>query len=246
MKMKLLVAAAATVLASSAMAQSAFEGFYGQIGTGYESNNASSLNTTGTNVSPPNDAWNVSNQSFGGVPAVVGLGYNFSVAPQWLIGIGADYSAINQKSSNFNYTSGGASTNGSATYGSSLQTSNRFNIFVTPGYAIDKDKLVYLKAGYSSVSLKQNFPSSYTNAPGQTPIPYSTPSQTNTLSGYVVGLGYKQMIANGFYGFGEANYMSYSSASFTSSAGTGNNKYVLSNSPSLSSYQLLGGVGYKF
>ena len=31
MKIKLLVAAAATVVASSAMAQSAFQGFYGQI-----------------------------------------------------------------------------------------------------------------------------------------------------------------------------------------------------------------------
>jgi hypothetical protein len=37
MKIKLLVAAAATVVASSAMAQSAFEGAYGQLGVGYQS-----------------------------------------------------------------------------------------------------------------------------------------------------------------------------------------------------------------
>lgn len=40
MKIKLLVAAAATVLASSAMAQSAFEGAYGQLGIGYQSSKA--------------------------------------------------------------------------------------------------------------------------------------------------------------------------------------------------------------
>ena len=47
MKIKLLVAAAATVVASSAMAQSAFQGFYGQVATGYENNNVSNLNGTG-------------------------------------------------------------------------------------------------------------------------------------------------------------------------------------------------------
>ena len=46
MKIKLLVAAAATVVASSAMAQSAFQGFYGQIGTGYESNSLTDLGST--------------------------------------------------------------------------------------------------------------------------------------------------------------------------------------------------------
>ena len=42
MKIKLLVAVAATVVASSAMSQSAFQGFYGQIGAGYENNSVSS------------------------------------------------------------------------------------------------------------------------------------------------------------------------------------------------------------
>lgn len=235
MKIKLLVAAAATVVASSAMAQSAFQGFYGQIATGYENNSVSSLGMTGSDSSVT-DNWNAGNQSFGGAPLVIGAGYNFSVAPKWVVGLGVDYSAISQNSSNFSYTMGGASLNGA-----SIEVSNRFNVFVAPGYAVDKDKLVYLKAGYSSVSAKGNSPSSYVNSTQN--ISTGQTSQTKTLSGYVLGLGYKQMITGGFYGLAEVNYMSYSKASFS---GTDSDGYTTSSNPSLNSYQFLVGVGYKF
>jgi len=50
------------------------------------------------------------------------------------------------------------------------------------------------------------------------------------------------MIADGFYGFAEGNYMSYSKANFSSTSdGT-----TLSANPSLNSYQFLVGLGYKF
>jgi outer membrane immunogenic protein len=238
MKIKLLVAAAATVMASSAMAQSAFQGFYGQIMTGYENNSVSNLGLAGTDSTDPsvNDSWAASNQSFGGAPLIVGLGYNFSVAPKWIVGIGADYSTISQKSSTYSYTIGDASLNGST-----VELSNRFNIFVTPGYEIDKDKLVYLKAGYSSVSAKGTSPSSYVDS--STSSSFGSTSQTKTLSGYVLGLGYKQFITGGFYGVAEANYMSYSKATFSGTDSTG---YTTSSNPGLSSYQFLIGVGYKF
>jgi hypothetical protein len=236
MKIKLLVAAAATVVASSAMAQSAFEGAYGQVATGYESNSASNLNYTGTKAGQANDTWNSSSQTFGGAPLVVGIGYNYSVAPKWLVGIGVDYSALNQKSSTYNSNIGGYSLNGST-----LETSNRLNIFVTPGYEIDKDKLVYLKAGYSSVSIKQQTPTTYkTDNSGSL---YNSNS-TSTQGGYVVGLGYKQIITGGFYGFAEGNYMSYGKPSFSAPAQS--DGYKITSNPSINSYQLLVGVGYKF
>lgn len=238
MKIKLLVAAAATVMASSAMAQSAFEGFYGQIATGYENNNISSLGAAGTDVNDPtiNDSWGASNQSFGGAPIVIGLGYNFSVAPKWVLGLGVDYSVLSQQSSSFSYNIGDANLNGA-----SVKVSNRLNVFITPGYQLDKDKLVYLKAGYSSVSAKGNSPTSYTDA--STNLAINQTSQTKTLSGYVVGLGYKQIITGGLYGLAEANYMSYSKANFSETDSSG---YTTSSNPSLNSYQFLVGVGYKF
>jgi opacity protein-like surface antigen len=245
MKIKLLVAAAATVLASSAMAQSAFQGFYGQLATGYESNNASSLNNTGTDAGQPSDTWNASSQQFGGAPLVIGLGYNFSVAPKWILGLGADYSAISQKSSTYSSTAGGNSLSGQT-----LEASNRFNIFVTPGYEIDKDKLVYLKAGYSSLTLKNSLPNYYTAsaasiaAGDSSGVISPSGSQTSTVGGYIVGLGYKQIIKGGIYGFAEGNYMSYSKPSFSSRIG--GSSYTLTSNPSVNSYQLLVGVGYKF
>jgi hypothetical protein len=247
MKIRLLVAAAATVVASSAMAQSAFEGFYGQLATGYENNQASSLNVTGTSAGNPNETWNASNQSFGGAPLVIGLGYNFSVSPQWLLGLGVDYSAISQKSSSYNVTganNGNNGNNGATLGGMSLQASNRFNIVLTPGYALDKDKLVYLKAGYSSVSLKQNMPTSFNDGKGGTGTLGSS-SSSSTVGGYIVGLGYKQMITSGLYGFGEANYMSYSKPTLSATP-PGSGGYNTSSQPSVNSYQLLVGVGYKF
>lgn len=239
MKIKLLVAAAATVLASSAMAQSAFQGFYGQIATGYEGNSVSSLNATGTDSTDPavSDTWNTSNQNFGGAPLVLGLGYNLSVAPKWVLGLGVDYSALSQKSSTFNTTFQGSSLNGQ-----SLEMSNRFNIFVAPGYEVDKDKLVYLKAGYSGVQQKFNSGSSMTNSSGVT-FQGGSSSQTKNLSGYILGVGYKQIITGGVYGFAEYNYMSYSKATYS---GVLDSTYSMSASPSTNSYQVLVGVGYKF
>jgi outer membrane immunogenic protein len=233
---KLLVALAATgLVATSAFAQkSAFEGFYGQIATGYENNQMSSLGATSTEAGLT-DNWNASNQSFGGVPLVIGAGYNFSVAPKWVVGFGVDYSAIPQKSSTYSYSQGSATLQGA-----SVEASNRYNVFLAPGYEIDKDKLVYLKAGYSGVTAKSNSPSSWTYA-GQTGSMTSV-SQSKNLSGYLVGLGYKQFITSGLYGLAEFNYMSYSKSSFSSTeAGV-----TTTTNPGLTAYQVLVGVGYKF
>jgi hypothetical protein len=239
------LAAAIVTASTGSFAQSAFQGFYGQIATGYESNSASNLNQTGNDGTTFGDIWNASSQTFGGAPVVLGLGYNFSVTPKWLIGIGADYSAISQKSSSYNLPGGNANTNGATVQGVSLQTSNRFNIFLTPGYAIDKDKLLYIKAGYSSVNIKQNFPTSFNDGQGGTGTIGAT-SASSTVGGYVLGLGYKQMITSGFYGFGEANFMSYSKPTLSVNNIPNSGGYNLSSNPSLSSYQLLVGVGYKF
>jgi outer membrane immunogenic protein len=243
MKMKLLVAAAATVVASSAMAQSAFQGFYGQIATGYESNSASSLN--GTVIDPGTRTnFSASNQTFSGMPLVVGLGYNFTVAPKWLLGIGADYSALSITSSTYSSNIANSQPNAKIN-GQAIEVSNRFNIFLTPGYEIDKDKLVYLKAGYSSVQAKSTGPNSYSQTGFSESL--ASPSTTSTLNGYVLGLGYKQIISGGLYGFAEGNYMSYNKANTSSTVRSPDGTSSAANSnANLSSYQLLVGVGYRF
>lgn len=170
------------------------------------------------------------------MPLIIGADYNFSVASKWVIGLGVDYSAIPQKSSTYSYNIGSALLNGAT-----LEAYNRFNVFIVPGYEVDKDKLVYLKAGYSAVTAKSNSPTSY-SAPGDSGS-LSSVSQSKTLSGYVLGLGYKQIISGSFYGLAEFNYMSYSKSSFSSTDSMG---YTTTVNPSSSAYQALIGVGYKF
>jgi len=232
--------------ASQATAQSAFEGAYGQLASGYENNTYSNLSGTGSNTSQAiPDTWSTGNQSSSGAPLIIGLGYNFLLSPKWLLGIGADYSAISQQTSSYSSYSptGGVNSVPATINGFQLQTSNRVNIFVAPGYVIDKDKLVYLKAGYSSASMKETYANTITKSTGTTALTSWSTSPSATVNGFVLGLGYKQMITSEFYGFAEANYMSYGKPSFSSVNGL---TYTLSNSPSLSTYQALVGIGYKF
>jgi len=249
MKKKLLVASLLALAGSGAMGQSAFEGFYGQIGTGYEGNQYSGLNATGTQSGYPTESWTAGNQNANGLPAVVGLGFNAAVAPSWLLGIGADYSFLKTKTSDYNPTGASATVTGQSLNRMNVETSNRLNIFLSPGYVIDKNKLAYIKAGYSAVRVAQTMPISETPGVGQAPINTAwsgTPS--STVGGYILGLGYKQIVSNGLYGFAEGNYMSYGAANLSATGTTAgvNRGYVLSNSPKLNTMQFLVGVGYKF
>ena len=75
---KLLFVIATTLIATSASAQSAFEGFYGQIATGYESNNFSSISIPWSEPGFGSGGGSASNQSSSGAPLVLGLGYNYA------------------------------------------------------------------------------------------------------------------------------------------------------------------------
>jgi outer membrane immunogenic protein len=252
MKIKLLVAAVVTVLASSAMAQSAFQGFYGQVGTGYETNSITSVSTSinGTGAGSGDTSRNsasFANQTASGMPAVIGLGFNYPITKDFLLGLGADYSLTSQKTSN---ATSGVLVSTPASSGSYIianqqtEISNRTNIFLTPGYAIDKDKLVYLKAGYSQQQLKYTWPTQ-SGTGNQTNL--NAMSASKNVTGYVLGLGYKQIITGGLYGFGEANYYSYGNANISSNVSSSSgNTYTVSAPLGSSAYTVLVGVGYKF
>jgi outer membrane immunogenic protein len=232
MRKQLIAVAATTLLTSSAMAQSAFEGFYGQVGTGYENNKVS--NSTG-NITEGGTTY--SNLPFNGasasnMPVVVGLGYNYQATKEFLIGLGVDYSVLTTSQFNSSYN---ATSNSQTGY----KVSNRYSIYITPGYVIDKDKLAYLKAGYTNQKLTSydNYSQSATN--GQQ-------TGSGNASGYVVGLGYKQMITSGLYGFGEANYYSYSNPSWSYNTLSNGAKGSNVTGATSNAYQFLVGVGYKF
>jgi hypothetical protein len=251
----------------NAQAQSAFAGFYGQVSTGYENNQIGSI-SGGSSVTPfASSDHNAtgSSQTFGGAPLVLGAGYYWQANDKWLIGVGADYSALSQTSPNYSYNSTNAKGSTAVATGEtitqnglSMQLSNRFNLFITPGYAIDKDKLVYAKAGYSQVSSQFTRSTSVTKTLNgvSTTLPTVGGNQSSNQGGYLIGLGYKQIITSGLYGFIEGNYMGYSAPSYTytttnvadrasgySPVGT---RTASVKFASLNTYQMLIGLGYAF
>jgi outer membrane immunogenic protein len=247
----------------NAQAQSAFAGFYGQLSTGYESNQLGSQSDTARVTPYANSDTNNTgpSQTFGGAPLVLGIGYYWKATDKWLIGLGADYSALTQTSSEIPKTVNNApgstsvASGSNVTFnGSSMQLSNRFNLFITPGYAIDKDKLVYIKAGYSQVTAQYNVSTSLTRTANgvSTKTAATGGSQSSNQGGYLLGLGYKQMFASGLYGFVEGNYMGYSAPSYTFTSTTGQatnpsgTRTVTASFASLNSYQALIGLGYAF
>jgi hypothetical protein len=229
-KSKLLLACSGLFFSYTLFAQSQFAGAYGQISTGYENNGVSSAQLTGTPYgSTPNTTNSISTNT-GSAPLVLGLGYLFPMKNNFTLGLGIDYSALTQETGSSAFYYSGDSDN----YNYKFTISNRFSIFAAPGYAIDKDKLAYAKIGYSSQSVQY----SQTNC-------CSSPSNKAQVSGYVLGLGYKQLITGGLYGFAEANYYTYAKPSLSSTYTDGGGGTVTSN-PNVSAYNLLLGVGYRF
>ena len=230
MKSKLLLACSGLMFSCTVFAQSQFAGAYGQISTGYENNRVSSAQLTGTPYGGTPSTTNSISTNTGSAPLVLGLGYLFPVKNNFTLGLGIDYSTLTQETGSSAFYYSGDSDN----YNYKFTISNRFSIFAAPGYAIDKDKLAYAKIGYSSQSVQY----SQTNC-------CSSPSNKAQVSGYVLGLGYKQLITGGLYGFVEANYYSYAKPSLSSTY-TDDGGGTVSSNPNVSAYNLLLGVGYRF
>ena len=230
MKSKLLLACSGLFFSCTVFAQSQFAGAYGQISTGYENNRVSSAQLTGTPYGGTPNTTNSISTNTGSAPLVLGLGYLFPVQNNFTLGIGVDYSTLTQETNSAAFYYPGDSDN----YNYKFTISNRFSIYAAPGYAIDKDKLAYAKIGYSSQSVQY----SQTNC-------CSSPSNKTQVSGYVLGLGYKQLITGGLYGFVEANYYTYAKPSLSSTY-TDEGGGTVSSNPNVNAYNLLLGVGYRF
>lgn len=238
---KLLVAAAIAGLAGTVSAQSAFEGFYGQIATGYEKNTVTNTDITvnqsavGSFSARSFSDVNGGNASDNGMPLLLSLGYTFSLSPSFTLGLGADYSALTTTTNTIVYDYNSTALRANRAF---YKVSNRYSIYLTPGLVIDKDKLAYLKAGYSNQKLE-----GYDGATGNS-------EGSANMNGYVLGFGYKQMITSGFYAFGEANYYTFSKVNLNASGSTtgarAGGTFSQTSNPGANAYNFLVGVGYRF
>jgi outer membrane immunogenic protein len=235
-KISALVLAMAGIFATSANAQSAkanaWEGAYGQVGVGYGSftpkiGNGSTDKVIGLGPTYANVTASASNVNTG--TANLSAGYNFGINSDYILGVGVSYypGASSSAPGTFTFTTPGGTPlqSGPATY----NVKNLYSVFLSPGYVIDKDRLAYLKVGYTGATIGLNGPT----------LSYSTIN----LTGYTLGLGYKQMITQSLYMLGEFNYAGYSNKTVTLTQITGTN---LTAPFGGSGIDFLVGVGYRF
>ncbi len=82
------------IFSNQLFAQSAFQGFFGQVSTGYESNTVSNTAPTVSNSTGSQVFSTSGNAVSNNMPLVLGAGYNWSINPQFLLGLAADYSTL--------------------------------------------------------------------------------------------------------------------------------------------------------
>lgn len=183
MKIKLLVAVAATVLASSAMAQAnAFEGFTAGV-------NVSSVGGTTTLTGGDSNfsqTYDFGQQSF--VPGVE-LGYNYAATQSIVLGLTATYDFTDSNLGQVNSNLGG---------GISLKGQNRYSINFKPGYVITPSTMIYATVGYNAMSVKT---SGYIDGG----------SSTTSVSGIGYGLGLAVMATKNIFIKAEVQQINFGS-----------------------------------
>ena len=233
-KISALVLSMAGVFVTSANAQSAktnaWEGFYAEAAAGYAvfsptinsaTLQSNALRTTLPVTTQQNDVNTATNK--------IGLGYNYGINDKYTLGIVASYALGASSAASGTFTAAvPAQYGGPSTKWFNYQLKNIWSVTLNPGYVIEKDKLVYARVGMTGVTMGIN---------GQT-----ANYQTQTLSGYVLGLGYKQMVTQSIYVLGEVNYAGLSSktASIATSSGP------LTGNIGGSGMDVMVGVGYRF
>jgi len=217
-------------ISSTALAQnSKFSGPYAQFGIGYQTASPSfsntSLSAAGQTLTP---TISVSNAS--GFTGTVAAGYNFFSGTPLLLGLGIEYTPF--PTSNATASASYSGSVGTYQNSASVRVNNSLNIFIAPGLALDQNKLLYGKVGYTG----------------------SSANGVNTdfyMGGTSLGFGYKQIISTGFYGFAEYNYVNYGSLnrSLSGNLKTPANISVpatLNSTVTATSTTLLFGLGYQF
>lgn len=217
-------------ISSTALAQnSKFSGPYAQFGIGYQTASPSfsntSLSAAGQTLTP---TVSVSNAS--GFTGTVTAGYNFFSGTPLLLGLGIEYTPF--PTSNATASASYSGSVGTYQNSASVRVNNSLNIFIAPGLALDQNKLLYGKVGYTG----------------------SSANGVNTdfyMGGTSLGFGYKQIISEGFYGFAEYNYVNYGSLnrSLSGNLKTSANISVpatLNSTVTATSTNLLFGLGYQF
>ena len=216
----LLMAILSHVIASGVQAQtkSNFEGFFSDFSVGYRNSNtstSSSLTLNGTVIPSTLSTGQLSNSI-----SVFSAGYNFAIAPSYILGIGANISPASGQAQPVQ-----AQALNQTISLTGIKPLYNYGFFLTPGFEIG-DGLAYLKLGtQTQVNNSNTSPNFY---------------------GYLFGLGYKQKIFQSIYLFGEADYAVFSAQTSVKTVSTSGNSINASVTTKPQGNRFLLGLGYQF
>jgi len=209
----------------------AWEGAYGQVAIGYESYIPKA--TAATTTTLPNGGGILPTYSTAthanGPTGSFGAGYNFGINDTLLLGIGVALSPGGSSSATSTASNAGGTAKGV------YNVTNAYSISLIPGYAIDPNRLLYIKLGYAAATTHA---SAFENSAAA-----NYPQQAVKVNGTLYGLGYKQMVTDSIYLLGEANY----AVNREKQVSVLTNGGILINSPSNAvGFDLVVGIGYRF
>jgi hypothetical protein len=241
---KLLIALSAVFASPAVFAQASnFAGFFGQVGVGYEYN---TVGSTGPNNWRSSDGVGPSFSQTGGAAGksfgnAIAIGYGLALTDRILLQIGAEYQPLGGDTRPFdiqftNVNRQGQATTGGPNRGNYYRVLNRYGIFLSPGYAIDDNKMAYLKVGYTAQTVNAR----------TVPINGVTLlSDSKDVGGFMVGLGYRQLLSSNVYIFAEANYSDYAKAGLTFRSNR-SPAFTNTSSPKSNNFNALVGIGARF
>lgn len=203
---------------SQAKNSSHFDGFYADVAFGYRDVNATTTSSLSVNgrVIPSS----ITSGQPSNTVSVLTVGYSFPVFSDYVWGVGVNIAPASGQAQ-----SAQVQALNQTIPVSGIKPLYNYGFFLSPGLVMG-DGLAYLKAGPQ--------------------IQVNNSNTSSNFYGYLLGLGYKQMVYQSIYIFGEADYSSYgaqTNAKTIVSSGRSINASVTTK-PQGSRYLI--GVGYQF
>jgi hypothetical protein len=205
-------------IAPVAQASSNFDGFFIDAGVGYRNVNTSTTSTVRLNGTVIPSTLSAGQAS--NAVTVFSAGYNFPITSGYILGIGANISPASGQAQQVK----AQALNQTITLQGTKPLYN-YGFFIAPSLVIG-DGLAYLKLGT------------------QTQVNNSNTGPN--FNGYLFGLGYKQLIYQSIYLYGEANYGFYKSQTTTVNRITSGQSINVALTTKPEGSRFLLGLGYQF
>jgi hypothetical protein len=205
---------------SSAQAQteSPFSGFFADFGFGYRDVNVSTTSSLRVNGTAVPSTLSAGQPS--NTVAVFTLGYNLPLVSDYILGIGVNISPASGQAQQVQVQA----LNQTIPL-AGIKPLYNYGFFLAPGIVMG-DGMAYLKLG------------------SQTQVNNSNTSPN--FNGYLLGLGYKQLIYQSVYLFGEADYASFGSQTTAKTLSTSGHSINASVTTKPQGSRYLIGLGYQF